>query len=342
MFDAFPPPVPPLPKPHSGRTTPTRTPEPPDVFASPTPPSGPSIAQKTLPMIQKKDQETPIEDGDDQSLVVVQQRVRSPSPTATVTNSPAKPINPAVARRKRRSMSVSDVETAKGLAPALPPIRRSNEGKKSEESFLNIITDFKGELSQFESISTKPLDLMDPSTSVRRPALARSHSDNGSPSARTERPHPKSSASLPITQDSTMTPTVTLQSATGAEESILDAVLSSPSSSVTSPNDGSGSGSGNGNGGGGIPRASSLHTPVRSRSGSGNSGQQRVSALRYGPRSPLTRNGVGHASSPSRETNRLRVQHRSTASSSEPSLIPTDRDGGRVCEYLLLLLLVIL
>lgn len=271
---------------------------------------------------QKVGQETTIEGISDQSLVVIQQRVRSPSPTATVTGGgPMKPINAATARRKRRSMSVSDVEVAKTLVPNLPPIRRSGEAKRSQDSFLNgVMTDFRGELSQLDPVSAKSLDLQDPTTAGRRPLIGRSRSDNSSQSSSRhgERPPPKISASLPPV--STTTPAVTLQSTTGAEQSLLDAVLASPTSATTQSE------------GHGIPRTPSVHSQARARSGSGNSGQQRISGLRHGPRSPLGKNGLGHVSSPSRETNRLRVQHRSTASSSEPSLIPNRDDGGRVRE----------
>lgn len=82
------------------------------------------------------------------------------------------------------------------------------------------------------------------------------------------------------------------------------------------------------------PRSSSLHTPLRARAGSNAGSFQRGTNLKYGPRSPPPRAGgqiLHHAHSASRESNRLRVQHRSTASASEPSLIP-DRDEGRACE----------
>ena len=66
--------------------------------------------------------------------------------------------------------------------------------------------------------------------------------------------------------------------------------------------------------------------PTRSSSIS----QSRPLGLRYGPRSPGSRNTL--VTSPVRDSNRLQVQHRSTASSSEPSLIPV-REGIRNCAY---------
>ena len=75
-------------------------------------------------------------------------------------------------------------------------------------------------------------------------------------------------------------------------------------------------------------------SPVRMRSGSAsNAVSPRVPGLRNGPRSP-SRSAVTsltYIPSPSRDSDRLRVQHRSTASSSEPSLIPP-RDDKRVCK----------
>ncbi|KAH9931131.1 uncharacterized protein BXZ73DRAFT_90208 [Epithele typhae] len=58
----------------------------------------------------------------------------------------------------------------------------------------------------------------------------------------------------------------------------------------------------------------------------------RLGNLRYGPRSPPPVRGSAIAAT-TREGNRLRVQHRSTASASEPSLVP-ERDEPRTREQL--------
>ena len=88
------------------------------------------------------------------------------------------------------------------------------------------------------------------------------------------------------------------------------------------------------------PRKSSLRTPVRSRSGSGphqhqhqqqamglgGFGSPRVGPPKHGP-SPLRYKQYGNQMQSSfRDTPRLRVHH-STASTSEPSLVPTSNEG---------------
>jgi len=80
------------------------------------------------------------------------------------------------------------------------------------------------------------------------------------------------------------------------------------------------------------PRTSSLSAPgSRSVSSSGAIGPPRVAALRHGS-SPLRSRGYGHQSS-YRDMTRLRVQHSSAASSSEPSLL-SPGDDGRPCQQI--------
>jgi hypothetical protein len=74
------------------------------------------------------------------------------------------------------------------------------------------------------------------------------------------------------------------------------------------------------------PRSSSL-TPTRSGSGSSQPSSPRAAAIKYTPNPVSSPNGYTHAHSTSRDSARLRLQHRSSASSSEPSLIPI---GGEV------------
>ncbi len=229
-------------------------------------------------------------------------------------------------------MSVSDAELKKAMAvggsPSPSPLRMSADRQAVESSpgwnsrLEGIMSQFKGELLHLEPISTS-LDLSDPSTPSRRPLAPRSYSETITPLSAppTGRPTPKSAVSLPPDLG---TPAVTLQTISGAEESLVNAGASSSSqtSSVEGP----------------IvpPRSSSLHTPLRARAGSNAGSFQRGTNLKYGPRSPPPRAGgqiLHHAHSASRESNRLRVQHRSTASASEPSLIP-DRDEGRASEPL--------
>ncbi|KAL4254296.1 hypothetical protein ABKN59_002913 [Abortiporus biennis] len=321
IFEPYPPPVPPLPS--KDQRKPSITSDPSDIFSSP---STSRSSQKPLPVILNDQLEVDDDIVDERSLVMVSQKMNSPLPPSNNGPEFSKSDKVANNRRKRRSMSVSDVELKSAMAAssAFASIRSSGEAKRSQDSggwdtALNgIITDLKGQLSQLDPISSSTFDLKDPSTPPRKQPI-RSISENRTSSTLSgaDRPHPKHAASSPPLTITTHTPAVTLQSVSGREESILDAVLSSPSE-PSHPEDPV------------IPqRTSSLSSTVRARSGSANAAPPRVAALRYGPRSPPnSRNGLGygHATSPSRESNRLRIQHRSTASSSEPSLIP-NRDA---------------
>ncbi|KAI8972224.1 hypothetical protein BD414DRAFT_518040 [Trametes punicea] len=326
LFDAFPPPVPPLPKDTSRMPMPL---DPSDVFMAPPRAS----ADKPLPAIHQGDLLPEGTDlSDDQSMVMVNapsgQRSRSPSPTQTVKERPGKHVK-APSRSKRRSMSVSDAELKKVMAAggSPNPLRISTDNEALEGSpgwgsrLEGIMSQFKGELLHLEPISTS-LDLHDPTTPSKRPNAPRSQSDSITPllASSTIRPTPRAALSLPPDLG---TPAVTLQTASGGQESLVNASSpSSPGASIEGP----------------IvpPRTSSLHTPLRSRAGSNAGNFQRGTNLKFGPRSPPPRAGgpsLHHVHSASRDSNRLRVQHRSTASASEPSLVP-DRDDGRVCEQL--------
>lgn len=318
LFDP-PPPVPAIPK-HAMRSSSSSGDS--DVFSTPL-----STIKGLDSSHGRSSQQSEVSDN---SIVLVnnplREVTRSPSPTTTVRERPSSHTK-AASRSKRRSMSVSDAELAKAIAASSSSgaMRSSTEGKRFDagwESSLNgIISDFRGELLQLDPVSSSFLDLQDPTTPSRRLPQSRSQSDRGHLSDVPPRPPPKPTTSLPALAP---TPAVTLQSVSGDEESILDVVLSSPTEESSSqfappivP-----------------PRKSSLGPPVRTRSGSGSVAQPRITSLKYGPRSPPQRYGSSstHAHSPSRESNRLRVQHRSTASNSEPSLVP-EREDGRVREH---------
>ncbi|KAM5530981.1 hypothetical protein V8D89_015363 [Ganoderma adspersum] len=321
LFDAFPPPVPPLPKGASRR--PAAPADVADVFSA-----RPSISDDKLLLAigdtERRSEATYI--SDDQSLVMVnpphEHRSRSPSPTQTVKERPVK--HPKVpTRSKRRSMSVSDAELKKAMAiGASPsPLRIATDARALEGSpgwgmrLEGIMSQFRGELEQLESRSTS-LDLRDPTTPSKRPLAPRSQSDTITPLSvpPTNRPMPRTALTAPPEFG---TPAVTLQTATGGEENLMDAGSSTPNSAVEPSVS---------------PARPSLNTPSRSRTGSNAGSFQRSANLKYGPRSPQARYGgpsLHHVPSVTRESNRLRVQHRSTASASEPSLIP-DRDEGRV------------
>ncbi|OBZ68281.1 PH and SEC7 domain-containing protein C11E3.11c [Grifola frondosa] len=232
----------------------------------------------------------------------------STSPLFEAFQPPPVPPLPKNARMPIASDS-SDVFSAASSSSDVKAAAVTRNGARFSEA-----TDESDSLVLLDPISASSLDLRVPSTPPKHPHLL-SQDENVTASTRTVRPIPKESRTLPEP------PTVTLQPVSMVEESILGAVLSSPTLTPTPlagpvvP-----------------PRTSSLNTPLRPRAGSSADNIPRVTTLRYGPRSPPSRSGAlaaTHLHSSSRDSNRLRVQHRSTASASEPSLIP-DRDDGRV------------
>ncbi|KAL6310459.1 hypothetical protein BKA93DRAFT_820881 [Sparassis latifolia] len=316
LFDAFTPPVPPIPDRHKV-TSPI--PDASDVFSSP---SQPPNVKKGLPSLPNGDRYAETESSVDQPSLKVSNgwRSRSPSPTTTVKGKvSASKHAPASSRSKRRSMSVSDVDLKKVMAMAAGPSsgRVSGETRRADGDLgldLNgILSEFQGELSQLDPNSVASLDLRDPSTPSRR--LGPPSRSQSTPQSPAIRPPPKPALSLPP-------PTVRLRSASGVEESLLNSVLSYSNDPHSTAEEAI------------TPSRNSQNTPLRSRSSSNTAGSPRITALKYGPRSPPYQNAsspLTHNPSASRDSSRLRVQHRATASTSEPSLIPC-RDDGRVCE----------
>ncbi|KAJ3896245.1 hypothetical protein GG344DRAFT_36990 [Lentinula edodes] len=172
LYDAFTPPVPPLPA--GSRPIPSTSPIA-DVFSSsPLRPSSPSISKPLPPIMTTGTRE--IED--ERSMVFVDMM---PSDNTTV-------------KGKRRSLSVSRIDTSSVMAGAISgapprtpdrsPLRTpvtENDGPSGgriEDTTLNgIITHFKGELSQLDPITVSNLDLRDPSTPARRAALLNPHTN---------------------------------------------------------------------------------------------------------------------------------------------------------------------
>lgn len=313
FMDAFTPPVPPLPQDeyYSRTTSPIA-----DVFTSH---KGTSDTTKPLPPIQPSIANAASEE----SLVLVEQQsplqIKSRLPESPVQERHLRPEQPQKISNhiKRRSMSVGEIEikkamTESSLATPLPATSKTTENgeRKGWDTTLNgILSEFEGELSQLDPISSS-LELRDPSTPARRALLGRSKTDG---------------LVFPYTaHEDHRTPTLTLQPAPIADEAAARSSSSSsaPRSSTSTeapivP-----------------PRTSSL-TPTRSPSGSSQASSSRA-ALRHGPSPLRSRNGypqAGHNHSSSRDSMRLRMQHRSSASSSEPSLIPIG-DDTRIRVYL--------
>ncbi|KAJ3989132.1 hypothetical protein F5890DRAFT_136060 [Lentinula detonsa] len=307
LYDAFTPSVPPLPpgNKHNPSSSPIA-----DVFSSSSPlrPSSPSIS-KPLPPIAPQDIEV------ERSMVLVD----------------SMPLDSNTVKVKRRSMSVSGTDLSSVMAgvnssgpPRTPdrspslrsPVAESDDGLPGGRVEDTFITDFKGELShQLDLITASDLDLRDPSTPARRAAFLNSNTNGSSRQGGQELKH-----------ISTM-PTVTLQPPLRTEQTPQEreerSVPPSPSAhrvstmlSTLEP-----------------VNLQNLSLQTSSRSSTVPTGNATISVRNRQSLSPL-RSRSGPAESPypnlpsphspgANSTRGLRVIHRPTASSSEPSLIST-------------------
>lgn len=213
-------------------------------------------------------------------------------------------------------MSVGEVDFQQAIA--VPEQNGGGQKKDWENNLHGIIRDFKGQLSQLDPISSSLLDLKDPSTPKHD---SFSHLSAGRPSEQSSRRSPVPNIDIqttdlhssisPSTTDDFPSPSSTAEEGTFAQTPALSSV------DDFAP----------------AQRSASLQAPVRSSSGS-SSFSKRSGAVRYGPRqlraassNLVSSNGATPiASQMNRDANRLRVQHRSTASSSEPSLLHIRED----------------
>ena len=225
---------------------------------------------------------------------------------------PKIPVSPSPT--KRRSMSVSDADEKVTVLPTpvtADVVRGDHKPKENpagwEDNSLHGLLDvFKGELSTLDPVSPASLDLRDPSTPARK--LSYRSQANGLVLSTHETQGDGGGGGGGGEQDegvSSVPASAPAAVSRWHEQEAAPVVIIPPrSSSLQSPVYSIGSGS---------HATSSRHanftlTPLRSRAG------------------PST----AVATSPGKY---LRAVHRSTASSSEPSLLPTS-DEGRVCEQL--------
>ncbi len=205
--------------------------------------------------------------------------------------------------------------------------------KKWDSGINGVMVDFTGQLSeQLDGISSGPLDLKDPSTQNALPSTSieelnlAKRKEGHSSDQRVLRP---TASSSPIATKPKMSFDVQSEESdfgTAIEDSpnsitrsstpVEDAIAPPRLSSLTSP-----------------LRQTSSHTPLGSTSRGGS--------IKYGPRQHRPGNSIssqsGSSSNPGtigRDGMRLRVQHKSTASASEPALVPMrdeirDRDPKR-------------
>ena len=214
---------------------------------------------------------------------------------------------------KRRSMSIGEYEYKKVSSAAASPDHGSHDAHAWDSRMNGIISDFKGELSQLDPLSNSLLDLQDPSahTPPRRGIAA-----NATPTCQLVHvePHSPNNNAFPPSPAISVTPTVILRPSSDAE---IRSVKTPPSSPIYDANASSSS------------RNSSLQAPARANSppaASQVSGSKNVPTLRS-----RNVNSFGGLGTQIGTTSRLRTQHRSTASSSEPSLV-RDINDARIGE----------
>ena len=339
LFNSFIPPVPPLPG--DVQSTPVLSPLA-DVFSTPQPPPQ---SEKPLPPIHAGPMDRASNDSDVSSLVVVdpisRMKGRTPSPDQRSVERPLTGEGKFPGHAKRRSMSVSDLDVFKftvesSPAPTLPPKDHGvpdSQAWESSTSLHGILSDFKGVLSTLDpDTGSSLLDLRDPSMPGRRAASSPLFTTTGGQAPTLSQLDVKSPILPPV---SLAAPVVSLPTESSSQRDQTSPSKDSLMAEPIVP-----------------PRKSSLRTPVRSRSGSGphqNHHQQyqqqqqqamgvaglaspRVAHPKHGP-SPLRYKQYGNQMQSSyRDTSRLRVHH-STASTSEPSLVPTN-DEAHSCTCL--------
>ncbi|KAL5528345.1 hypothetical protein ACEPAF_7481 [Sanghuangporus sanghuang] len=301
------PPVPPIPQEHRAASTSPIA----DMYTSP--PATPDVS-KPLPAIHPSPRvpasstEEDVTDASATSAIEhAASAVRSSSPERTI-----KGKAPASGGAKRRSMSVSEADLKKAMAGSAERIRSSLNKEwdsGSDHSGSGVIRDFKGELSsQLDSISSTTLDLRDPTTPKRSTfdssGAANTLADaRGRLQERTQRPSLRMISSSPTTPASGA-PALTIDTKINIEDPIVP------------------------------PRSSSLNTPLKTPNTVGPIESIRKNSIKFGPRAQRSDSASaqsvvsGPPSAVRGDASRLRVQHRSVASSSEPSLIPAREDDN--------------
>ena len=300
--DSFPPPVPPVPS----KDLPTAAS---DVFGDVgAPPVSSANFSKPLPDIQlEKNSVRDSQESDSNSIVVVNMPGKDDSPMTTPIAKEFRDITgPSSKHTKRRSMSVGDVDIKRTLAqnnpmpPRLKELERTSNGWGSSLSGM-----FAREFSE----TVSPLSSQDPVTPIKRLSSSKGKAMALlSDSQDLNIPDSPSNLSTSIPAD---TPIVNIEPASV----IYDSPLSSPEVVMVSP------------------RSLSLNTPVKTNNQTSPSPYTRAPGLRYGPRSAVgwsesTSSGAfnTHGYTGSKDSPKLRIHHRPTASNSEPSLIPRDYD----------------
>ncbi|KAG5652351.1 hypothetical protein H0H81_005328 [Sphagnurus paluster] len=291
LFDAFTPPVPPIPQEHK------HSPSPADVFTA----SQRAAAEsKPLPPISPEMQES----DDEQSMVFVERTISHEE-----VRPKQQPESSGAARaRKRRSMSVGDAELKKAMLATslISPLPKTPEAPSSPVDTGNttldgILDDFKGQLSQLDPVQGT-WDLQDPSTPARK--LPHRSTSDGNPSASGLRVDLNKAVPVPPAERSPML-TLSIPS-----HHLDNSPKKEPQPFPIVP-----------------PRNASLQMP-RTTARPLSTGSPHKITSRHASSPLRSKNGyiTNPAAGTSRDTARLRALHRSSASNSEPSLIPDGDD----------------
>ena len=258
------------------------------------------LESKPLPPVIGSPRRREADDNDDRSMVFVDKVL--PESTSTKQLESSSSIKPA----KRRSMSAGETELKKAMLTSSTPTpiveRKDVPAHNLGDTTLNhILVDFQGELSQLDPDHNSNLDLHDPSTPARRATRSKTNEHIlDSPSHEVEKSPTAGSPVLSLEIPS---------------HSLDD----SPQKSQVSP----------------IvpPRSSSLLQKPRLATRPSSIGVPYNTPPRHASGPLRSRTGPLLGLQPnSRDAGRLRTLHRSTASSSEPSLIPTG-DDTHACQF---------
>lgn len=304
VFSAFPPPVPPLPSQHrpAVSTSPIA-----DVFST----SGKQYLDTSKPLPTISPEQRGAQNDTPKPSPLVDKGSLPPLPAET----PAKPGPVSVTTIKRRSLSVSQVEAKPAVAtptpnpapaPARPTENHRLKTRDSHDSALGgILDDFRGQLSSLDP-TPSPLELNDPCTPARQVAYRQRQGRTSVSSSSTgHSTQPEQSRPAVLRMDTGSSTTSSIASK-GFTAEVTDVSSTAPTTVV-------------------IPPRSSSLIPSRSPLSSGGPPNSRYNSSRLGVSNLRAHSGPPPSMlSPQggRDNNRLRVLHRSTASSSEPSLIP--------------------
>ncbi|KAK7045584.1 hypothetical protein VNI00_007416 [Paramarasmius palmivorus] len=330
------PPVPPLPPGYQNQNNASQIGSPiADVFTSSTSSAttSPSTSKPLPPIMGQTAGITDRDDPEERSMIIVEK------PPVTPARTP--PLPASLTFGKRRSMSVSDTDLKKvmmmetgafELGNGNVTIKGKEKGRDTEkdiesEGLNGVLKDLKGQMSDFEALPiTRPsLDLKYPTSSPttprspsplgsRRASYKRSNTDSQvvSPTEEKEQVQQRSASTYSLGDGGKLAPP-TLEVRTTSESPDSDPAPIVP------------------------PRTSSLHpSPIRSTSGPAtmtintSTSPSSPTAHRPGTSPVRTRSGHNSFNLPPPSSNRgLRSMHRSTASSSEPSLIPSAEEHSR-------------